>query len=509
MLRSFQLLLLCACLLGGLGLIPTHPHAQPTRLTIALDTAPQTLDPRFAASPDELHLTELIYESLVTLNEALQWVPQLAERWERIRDTEYLVTLKSGVWFHDGTILTAERVKAVFDALLEPPTSPRFQHLADLLASCEVEDERIVSFLLHEPLPESLFLSTLQVPIFKFRDTPNSKSGVPVGSGPFMRVSRNSAEIVFRRHWYYHDGSPDVKALHFQMVPEVETQIRRLLNGTIDIVSNAFPVKDLAKFRTPAAQSKFALLEETAATYRYLVFNTEHPILQEVQVRQALARSIHREELVAFLTKNHARLASGFFPPEHAFHTVAQHLAHASESAAALLEDVGLRLTEEKRFQVRLATSNDKEQIRLARLIADQLARVGIEVNVTPQSPGSLRQALAGGDYDLAVLQDRVHGDPDVLHTLFHSSQTPEKGGRNFARYRNLELDALLESGRYEQNRTQRREIYQQVQRMLAEALPHLPLWHENKLALVSRRVSGYRFHPAGDFHALRTLRVN
>ena len=71
------------------------------------------------------------------------------------------------------------------------------------------------------------------------------------------------------------------------------------------------------------------------------------------------------------------------------------------------------------------------------------------------------------------------------------------------------ELDALLESGRYEQNRTQRREIYQQVQRMLAEALPHLPLWHENKLALVSRRVSGYRFHPAGDFHALRTLRVN
>ncbi|MDP7464411.1 MAG: hypothetical protein QF614_07995, partial [SAR324 cluster bacterium] len=118
MLRSFQLLLLCACLLGGLGLIPPHPNAQPTRLTIALDTAPQTLDPRFAARPGELHLTELIYESLVTLNEALQWVPQLAERWERIRDTEYLVTLKSGVWFHDGTTLTAERVKAVFDALL-------------------------------------------------------------------------------------------------------------------------------------------------------------------------------------------------------------------------------------------------------------------------------------------------------------------------------------------------------------------------------------------------------
>ena len=509
MFRSFQPLLLCAFLLGGLGLIHLPAHAQPTRLTIALGTAPQTLDPRFAVSPGERHLTELIYESLVTQNEALQWVPQLAERWELVRDTEYLVTLKPGVWFHDGTAFTAERVKAVFDVLLEPSAPARFQRLADLLASCEVEDERTVRFFLHEPLPESLFLSTLQVPIFKFRGTPNSKSGVLVGSGPFRQVSHNSAELVFRRHWYYRDGSPDVKELHFQIVPEAETRIRRLLNGSIDIVNNAFPIKELAKFRTPTAQSKFTLLEEIAATYRYLVFNTEHPILQEVQVRQAIGRALHREELVAFLTKNHARLASGVFPPEHAFHVTTQNLVYAPESAVALLEDAGFRLTEEQRFQLRLTTSNDKEQIRLARLIADQLARVGIEVNVTPQSSGKFRNALAGGDYDLAVLQDRVQGDPDVLRAFFHSSQTPEKGGRNFARYRNLELDALLESGRYEQNRAQRREIYQQVQRMLAEALPHLPLWYGNNLALVSRRVSGYRFHPAGDFHAFRTLRVN
>ena len=510
MLRSLQPLLLASVFLfGGLGLGTHRARAQPARLTVALDAAPQTLDPRYASTPVALHLTELLYESLVTQGDSLQFLPQLAERWEQISDTEYLVTLKSGVWFHDGTLLTAADVKTAFDLLLDPRTRSRFQHSASKLESCEIEDDLTVRFLLHEGLPESVFLAALQAPIFKLQIIPGWDSGIPVGSGPFMLTNRSSEEIVLQRHWGYHAGTPNVEEVRFQIILEAKTRVRKLLNGSIDLASNVIPVTELAKFRTPEAQNDFSLLERTAPSYRYFAFNTEHPILQEVQVRQAIAHAINRKELVALLMKNHARLATGIFPPEHAFHTSIRNPLHSPESAAQLLDEIGFPLEESRRLRIRLATTNDKEQIRLARLVADQLARVGIEVTVTPQSQGKFWQALKSGDFDLAVVQERIHGDADFLHTLFHSHQTPEKGGRNFTRYRNLELDSLLESGRHEQNPAQRMAVYQQVQRLLLEELPHLPLWHENNLAFVSKRVSGYRFHPTGNFHAFRTLRVN
>ncbi|MEE2717505.1 MAG: ABC transporter substrate-binding protein [SAR324 cluster bacterium] len=509
MLRALQSLLFCAILLGGLGWAHHPAHAQPKRLTLALGTVPQTLDPRRASSPTELDLAELIYESLVAPNRQNQWVPQLAERWDRIGETEYWVTLKAGIWFHDGTAFTAAQVKSAFDELQGSPGFPRFRQLADSFAACEVVDERTVRFLLHEPLPESGFLHALHFPIFKHRSLSNQKSGRPIGSGPFILVRRSASELVLRRHWYYHGTAPDVKDLHFQLLPDAKTRIRGLLSEDTALAGNVVSFRELPKLRTPAAQRKFRLVEEAGATYRHLVFNTEHAALQDVRVRQALALAVQREELLALLTKNHARLATGVFPAEHAFHAASKEFSYAPEDAKKRLDEAGYRRTNGKRLQLRLATRNQKEDNRLATLLADQLGRVGIQVTVTRFGRQSFQRVLAGGDYDLVLRQTRVPGNPEALNGLFHSSQTPERGGRNYARYRNPQLDALLASARRESNHAQRKAIYQQAQQILSEELPHLPLWHGNHLALVSRQVEGYRFHPAGVFHALRTLRVN
>ena len=108
-----------------------------------------------------------------------------------------------------------------------------------------------------------------------------------------------------------------------------------------------------------------------------------------------------------------------------------------------------------------------------------------------PSEAATLIADLNKGRFDLTLLQVPEVMEPHVLSWFFDSSRIPGAGseGANRWRYRNPQLDALLEQGRTTVDRTERKKIYAEVQRMLARDLPVLPLWQPDTVAIVRRGI--------------------
>jgi peptide/nickel transport system substrate-binding protein len=96
--------------------------------------------------------------------------------------------------------------------------------------------------------------------------------------------------------------------------------------------------------------------------------------------------------------------------------------------------------------------------------------------------------------------------DPDFQFELFHSGRVPPDG-RNRGRYANSAMDKLLEAGRLEFDPAKRQAIYGRVNDLVQRDLPYISLWHNNNVAVVSKRFTGFRLHPGGGFQHLPEMR--
>jgi peptide/nickel transport system substrate-binding protein len=154
-------------------------------------------------------------------------------------------------------------------------------------------------------------------------------------------------------------------------------------------------------------------------------------------------------------------------------------------------------------------TSADTFRVAIARVIAAQLAEVGIEVEVRPFEFATFYADVKKGAYQLASMQTTDITDPDFYFMYFHSSWIPtakSPDGFNRWRYRNARVDELTDQGRHETDRAKRKALYDEVQRIIADDVPIIPLWHEANVVLTNVDVQGYEMTPNARFTGLRKV---
>lgn len=139
-----------------------------------------------------------------------------------------------------------------------------------------------------------------------------------------------------------------------------------------------------------------------------------------------------------------------------------------------------------------LRTSSDRFRVSLARAMAAMWRRIGVEVEVRPSESATLVEDLNRGRFSFALADFPEVIEPHLLSWFFASDKIPVKGveGGNRWRYRNPEVDRLLEAGQSSIHRAERRAFYLRLQAILAEDLPVLPLWHEDVVAIASERAA-------------------
>jgi peptide/nickel transport system substrate-binding protein len=288
------------------------------------------------------------------------------------------------------------------------------------------------------------------------------------------------------------------------VVRDDNTRALRLLAGAADLAINAVPSGLVALFTRPLG---FEVASAPGISTTYLGINTEAPRLRDPQVRQALAHAIDRAALIEAKLGGRAKQASSFIPPGHwAYDATTRGYAFDPARARALLDAAGLpERPGQPRLRLTMRCGSDRFRVSIARAIVAMFRDVGVEVDLMPTETATLIADLDRGHFELTMLQMPEVIEPHVLSWFFSRDRIPGPGrqGSNRWRFSDDRLERAFEAGRSQVERAQRQQAYATVQHLLADALPVIPLWHEDVVAIRAPAARGIAVPRDGRFTTL------
>ncbi|TAL16384.1 ABC transporter substrate-binding protein [bacterium] len=480
----------------------------PDEFIVGLEGAPASLDPRYATDAYGVRIIPLLFNGLLTEEPSGALVPDLAERWENPDPLTHRLTLKKNVRFHDGSPFSSKDVKATFSYVMDPANGCPSAGSLKALSSVETPDGYTVVFRLKEPFVS--FPYQLRQGILPERLAGKKDLGEELtGTGPFkLDRIKPGEEITLLPNPECYRGAPLVEGLRFRILGNATTRLLELKSGGIDLLQNAVPpysVKFLER------EENLKIIRAPGPSYQYLGFNLEDKIVGDAKVRRAIAHALDRKSLIEFVLQGQARPAKALFSPEHiAFAPGAEEIPFDLEEAKTLLDSAGYPDPDgdgpAMRFSLSYKTSSDKTANEVAQVIANQLRRAGIGVEVRSFEWGTFFGDVKKGNFQMMSLRWIGLTDPDVLHYIFHSSSVPPAGA-NRGRVRDAEIDAWLDASRSEPDFSKRMELYRKAQEKAASECYYVSLWWLDNVVVMNRGFDGFTPYPGGEYTSLAKVR--
>jgi peptide/nickel transport system substrate-binding protein len=495
------------CALAVLPLLACSNKPDPDTLVMIIESSPTNLDPRVGLDAQSERIDDLLFDDLLTRDEHLNVQPGLAERWE-IRDPRtYIFHLHGGVKFHDGRPLTSHDVKWTFDSLLQGKIRSTKAAAYRFVDQIEVPDDSTVIFHMKEPFAALLWnLSDGAIGIVPY-GSGDEVGRHPIGSGPFRFASaEQDKEVVIERNDDYWGEKARLKRVRFAVVPDTTTRALELRKGSADIAINALTADMVpALARDPNLQ----VLSAPGTRLAYMAFNLRDPILKDVRVRQALAYAIDPRPLIHYLWRDEARPAHSVLPPESwAYSSDVPAYDYNPERARQLLDAAGYTAVDGVRFHLTMKSSTEESTRLMAAVLQQQLREVGIELDIRTFEFATFFSDVTHGAFQLYSLR-WIGGneDPDIFEYAFHSARFPPNGA-NRSYYANPRLDALIDQARRELDLNTRKQLYAEIQRILAEDLPYINLWYFDNVLVHSKRVRNLKLDASGNYDFLKTAEL-
>jgi peptide/nickel transport system substrate-binding protein len=498
---AFFVLAILVSLLG----CSTKPD--PNTLVMIIESSPTNLDPRVGLDAYSERIDELVFDDLCTRDEHFIVQPGLADRWDIPDPLIYVFHLHPGVKFHDGRPLTSRDVKWTFDSLLQGKIRSTKAAVFRPVDHIDAPDDFTVVFHLKQPFATFLWnVSDGAMGIVPY-GSGDEISRHPIGSGPFRFISAEpDKEVIIERNDGYWGEKARLKRVRFAVTPDINTRALELRKGSADIaVSSLTGDMVLALER----ESSLEVLRAPGTVVGYLAFNTRDPILKDVRVRQAVAYAIDRTAIIHYLMRDFARPAYSLLPPESwAYNGDVQRYDHNPDRARQLLEQSGYPAVNGVRFHLTLKTSTDENPRLVAAVLQQQLREVGIALDIRTFEFATFLTDVIRGTYQLHTLR-WVGGneDPDIFEYVFHSAKFSPNGA-NRTYYANPRVDALIDQARRELDQNARKQIYAEIQRILADDLPYINLWYLENVMVHTKRVRNLTLNPPGNYDFLKTAEL-
>jgi peptide/nickel transport system substrate-binding protein len=478
-------------------------------LTFLLESNPTNLDPRFATDAASQHIDGLLFSSLLERDAEMKFHGDLAQSWETPDPLTWVFHLRKNVHFNDGSPVTSADVKATFDFIRAPGNKSAKRGAFRLVTSIDAPDPATVIFHLKEPyasFPINLVRpTTCIVPANAGPDFGRKLTG----SGPFQFVNQiQDDEVVIERNPKFSGKAPNVERVRFRIVPDAIVRALELRKGSGDIeISSLTPdiIPVLVK------QPTLTLTERPGTNFTYLGVNLEDPILKRREVRQALAYATDRETLIQYLQHGQARVAAGILPPNHwAYEPNVTKYTLDTTRAETLLDDAGFpRKANGIRFAITLKTSTDEQFRVLGAALQEQWRRIGVDLELRPLEFATVLSDAIKGNFQLNLLRwVGANNDPDIFEFVFNSKRFPPDGA-NRGHYRNPRIDSLTDQIRVEMDQDKRKVLCSEVQKILAEDLPYLPLWFTDATSVHRESLGQFELSPTGDFDFLAHLNAD
>ncbi len=478
---------------------------------------PRFINPILANTPADQDLVALIYSGLMRKNTDGTLTPDLATSYTVSKDgLTYVFTLKNNIYFQDGKPVTADDVIFTVNEAKDPTIqSPEEINWSGVTAT--KIDNKTIQFTLKQPYASFLDNTTLGImPAHVWSNSPielNNANISPIGSGPYMVKSFNkessgvidSYELTSFNKFAL--GEPYIKTMNLYFYSSEDDLISALEDGTVDQISSITPLNaDILKERNYEIES--SVLPRVFG----LFFNQNQNILfTDKVVTNAINQAIDKNNIVQQVLFGYGSVIDGPIP---ASLMETEEISPANDlSRGQIIQNIQNSLAKDgwvkgpdgflqktttsktkktavTPLEFSISTGNAPELAKTAELIQEDLATVGIKVDIKTFDVGNLNQSvIRPRNYDALLFGEIVNHESD-LFAFWHSSQRKDPG-LNVAMYTNAKVDQILEEAPTTIDEQTRDKEYTQFETQIEQDMPAVFLYSPNFIYVVSPNVKG------------------
>jgi peptide/nickel transport system substrate-binding protein len=472
---------------------------------------PQFINPLLAQyNQVDQDLSALIFDGLTRFNGQGELEPDLAKSWTISEDgLVYVFKLRSDIRWQDNRPLTAADV--IFTVgLMQDPDFPGVPYLGNLWRTVTVEqlDDHTIRFSLAEPFPAFADFTTIGIlpqhllKDMSARELLNHPFNLkPVGTGPFKLDEVTTEFARLSVNPVYAGPKPRLTSLELRFYPSYQETIAAYQAGEVLGISS-IPPQAIPNVETIESLNLYtARLSGYEIIYLNLQDSANAPFFQDIKVRQALMSALDRQTMIDQALHGQGLLANGPIRPWSWAYNPDQPVINFDPAKANMLLDEagwrdsnndGLRDKEGRPLAFNLLTSDDPDRVKVAETASKQWRQVGIGASVEVVG-GGLGDRLAKHQFQAALAEVLLTGDPDP-YPFWHQAQI--EGGQNYAGWSNDKASMLLEQARTVADKGHRNDFYFEFQRIFAEEMPSLILFHPVYTYGVDREVHDVQLAP-------------
>jgi peptide/nickel transport system substrate-binding protein len=459
-----------------------------------------TFNPLFTNQNDvDKAIQELVFEKFLYIDSKGNILPGIAREW-RVSDNGkvYEFDIELAHTWSDGTDLTIEDVHFTFDTAIKLARDEGYDTVASGFVDVEIEivDEDTIKFIL--PEANSIFpeLAAIYiVPAHVLQDVPLSQmpfdrfSRNPIGSGEY-RVTRSEPNIVYLQASEYFEPQPNISNIVVRIYSDIEKLESAFRNGLLDaaLLANNSEASFVDEYSTYSSHTLDLPYRE-----RVLFFNLRKEKLQNDSLRKGLSYLVDKQELLED-SGIFGDIANGpIFKDSWAYSSSVEYPSYDSEKAQELLKDAGYTKNESngyfeaedgKLLTLTVSYLGNSVNQELMNTLVELLEEEGVIVNLEPLTYSQLTQEiLATRNFEVLMYEIEVTVDPDQ-YNLWHSLQK-DYPNLNLSGYEFSRVDILLEEGRRELDREERKKDYALIQKYLIQDTPAIFLYRPSYIYVV------------------------
>jgi len=441
-----------------------------------------------------------IYDTLMVPNTKNEMVPYLAESVEpNAAFTEWKITLRDGITFHDGTPLNADALVQNFDSYRKSTLiGAALKNVSTTVATGPLE-VTVTTTVPWPELPWYLYLDgrfLIEAPA-QLND-PDCASKL-IGTGPFKldHWTVNQELVATKNPDYWQKDAkgrqlPYLDKITFKPVAEAVQRVNGLQGGQLDLIHTS-DGQQIDALEQQAGNFNLTQQGPGRAEVRYYLMNAAKPPLDDLNARKAVAMAIDRNQINELRNNGVHRIADGPFDTKVIGYLKDPGFPKYNVKGAKKLA-TAYKAAHGGEFNVVLEHTNDPANTAEAELIKEQLAKAGIDATLKQDDQTAFVLAAVGGNFSIMLWRQHPGDDPDAQYFWWYTGSV-----LNFGKFNDPTLQGLIDQGRSETDAAKRKKIYQDVNKRFASQVYNVWSYYDEWTVASKKNVTGINGPPLPD----------
>ena len=444
-----------------------------------------SLDPHKAVAAGTKEVLFNLYEGLVKPDSSGELQPAIASDYSISEDaTTYTFTLREGVKFHDGSMVTAEDVKYSIDRCADTTNGEPLVEAYSNIKSVNIVDEKTVEVVLNTA--DSDFLANMTTAIIPAsNENPDTN---PIGTGPYKYVSRSPQENFVVEKFDEYWGTPaNIENVTFRVCANADSIVMNLQGGSIDMFAR------LTTTQASQLGDQFEVLEGTMNLVQALYLNNAVEPFNDERVRQALCYAVDPQGIMDLISDGKGtEIGSSMFPAFEKYYMPELNDVYNQDydKAKELLAEAGY--PDGFSFTITVP-SNYQQHIDTAQVLVEQLKNIGVTAEIElVEWETWVSEAYTNRNFEATV----VGVDASSLTASALLSRFVSDAPNNFINFSNADYDAAYARAEAAVDDEEKTEGFKECERLLAEHAANVYIQDLPCLVALNKKYAGYEFYP-------------